>query len=203
MDAPLSITPSPVPLLIFQVPAGEWRCGRQSGSGRPEIWPAPHDWRIATDGDRELGGGTGSTVAEPLGRFERATAVAVGVAAGGGGGYAVFASSNQAGTAILLILSAIFLLIGIQGTSLVRFNTGTNTVELERRKRVERALKEATQEPDLERAEGIVEGIAIAQPSQPYLPEAKAELYRRRLHAAIIELGYQVADVHRSIQMPI
>lgn len=133
--------------------------------------------------------------AEPLGRAERAIAVAVGLAAGGGGGYAVFVSSNQAGTAILLILATIFLLVGIQGTSLIRFSTGTNTVELERRKRVERALKEAAQEPDLERAEGIVEGIAIAQPSLPSLPEAQGLLYQRRLQLAITALGYEPSDV--------
>lgn len=61
---------------------------------------------------------------EPLGRVERGIALAVGIAAGGGGGYAVFVSSNQAGTAILLVLSAIFLLIGVQGTSLIRFSAG-------------------------------------------------------------------------------
>jgi hypothetical protein len=87
---------------------------------------------------------------EPLGTKERATALVIGIATGGGGAYAVFASSNQAGTAILLILSAIFLLIGIQGTSLIRFSTGSNTVELERRRRtVERAVKEiAREEPE-------------------------------------------------------
>jgi hypothetical protein len=145
--------------------------------------------------------GDSTASAEPLSRAVRVTAIAIGLVSGCGGGYAVFASSNQAGTAILLILSAMFLLIGVQGTSLIRFSTGSNTVELERRKRqiVERALKEATEEPGLERAEGIVEGIAIVEPSLPSLPEAEARLYRRRLQYAIDEMGYFTAEVALSL----
>jgi hypothetical protein len=131
---------------------------------------------------------------EPLGKSERITALAVGVAAGGGGGYAVFASTNQAGTAILLILSAIFLLIGIQGTSLIRFSTGSNTVELERRRRiVEQAVKEAAKD-DVERAEGIIEGAGLAIPSLQDFPFAEETLYVRRLELAISELGYRTSS---------
>jgi len=145
-------------------------------------------------GDQESGRDSLPSVAEPLGRVERAAAVTIGIAAAGAGGYAVFSSSNQAGTAILLILSAIFLLIGVQGTSLIRFSTGTSTVELERRRRVERALENAVQEPDLERAEAIVEGIAIGDPSLPSLPEAQARLYKRKLGFTIDQMGYRVTD---------
>jgi hypothetical protein len=145
-------------------------------------------------GKQESENGPATSAPEPLGKAERGTAIAVGTMAGGAGGYAVFASSNQAGTAILLILSAIFLLIGIQGTSLIRFSTGTSTVELERRRRVEQALEKASREPDLERAEGIVEGIAIANPTFPSLPEAQARLYKRKLQLAIEQMGYYTLD---------
>src|SRR6516162_7951910 len=58
-----------------------------------------------------------------------------------GGGYAVFEKSNQAGTAMLLILAAIFLLIGVQGTPLIKFGSSSGSVELERRRR--RKVQEA------------------------------------------------------------
>ena len=129
-------------------------------------------------------------------------ALGVGIAAGAGGGYAVFASGNQAGTAILLILSAIFLLIGIQGTSLIRFSTGSNTVELERRKRtVERAVKEiAKEEP--ERAAGIIEGAELALPalgsiSMSAQMDLMAAQYELKLSAAISSIGYTVTGAER------
>ncbi len=50
---------------------------------------------------------------------ERQIAFAIGVIAGGAGGYAVFASSNQAGTVVLLLISLIFLLAGVEGTPLL------------------------------------------------------------------------------------
>jgi hypothetical protein len=48
----------------------------------------------------------------------------IGVAAGVAGGYAVFASSNQAGTAVLLVISLVFLLTGVEGTSLLSIGSG-------------------------------------------------------------------------------
>ena len=45
---------------------------------------------------------------EPLANWERICALLIGAICGGAGGYAVFEKSNQAGTATLLILAAIF-----------------------------------------------------------------------------------------------
>jgi hypothetical protein len=124
-------------------------------------------------------------------------ALSVGIATGGSGAYAVFASSNQAGTAILLILSAIFLLIGIQGTSLIRFSTGSNTFELERRKRgVEKAVAAAAKE-DPGRAAGIIEGAEIALPSLGSFSASEAIVYEERVAAALNELGYYVSSLAR------
>jgi hypothetical protein len=128
-------------------------------------------------------------------------ALGVGIGAGGGGAYAVFASANQAGTAILLVLSAIFLLVGIQGTSLIRFSTGSNTVELERRGRgvaqraEETAKKIAKQEPG--RALGILEGARLALPalgpiSEHTVTSLLAAEYEITLSAAISAMGYIV-----------
>lgn len=132
---------------------------------------------------------------EPLRRWERTVAVCVGIASGGAGAYAVFASSNQAGTAVLLVASVVFLLIGIQGTPLIHFASGSNSVELERRRRVQRALKRADEEDNLDKAAGIVEGAAIAE---PHLVPMGA-LYEHRLAGAIADLGYRVARETRHL----
>jgi hypothetical protein len=67
---------------------------------------------------------------------------------------------------MLLILAAIFLLIGIQGTPLIKFGSNSGSLELERRrrKRVEQALKQASEENSAEKAEGIVEGVKLVAP---------------------------------------
>lgn len=102
----------------------------------------------------------------------------------------MFASSNQAGTAILLVLSAIFLLIGIQGTSLIRFSSGSNTFELERRKRgIERAVA-AVAEEDPDRAAGIIQGAEIALPALGSFSQSEAMLYEQRILVTLIGLGY-------------
>jgi putative peptidoglycan lipid II flippase len=53
-------------------------------------------------------------------RRERQLAFGLGIVAGGSGGYAVFESSNQAGTVVLLLIALIFLLVAIEGTPLLR-----------------------------------------------------------------------------------
>ena len=55
-----------------------------------------------------------------LTRPQRQAALGLGILAGGGGAYAVFASSNQAGTVVLLLIALVFLLIGVEGTPLLR-----------------------------------------------------------------------------------
>jgi hypothetical protein len=53
-------------------------------------------------------------------RLERQCAVGIGLAAGIAGGLAVFTTSNQVGTAFLLLISLVFLLTGVEGTPLLR-----------------------------------------------------------------------------------
>src|SRR6266702_5760117 len=107
--------------------------------------------------------GDNGELPEPLVKWERICALAIGAICGGAGGYAVFEKSNQAGTAMLLILAAIFLLIGVQGTPLIRFGSSSGSVELERRRRrkVQEALEQANEENNAEKAEGIVEGVKL------------------------------------------
>lgn len=87
------------------------------------------------------------------------------------------------------MLSAIFLLIGIQGTSLIRFSTGSNTFELERRKRnVERAAAEVAKE-DPDRAAGIIQGAEIALPSLGSFTQSEASLYESRVETALLSMA--------------
>jgi putative peptidoglycan lipid II flippase len=53
-------------------------------------------------------------------RLERQCALGIGLASGIAGGIAVFATSNQAGTAFLLLISLVFLVMGVEGTPLLR-----------------------------------------------------------------------------------
>jgi len=68
--------------------------------------------RPADQGERHSG---------QLSRHERQIAIGIGAIAGGTGSYAVFASSNQAGTVLLLLIALIFLLVGVEGTPLLWF----------------------------------------------------------------------------------
>ncbi|WP_131306449.1 hypothetical protein [Micromonospora zingiberis] len=79
----------------------------------------------------------------------------------------MFKTNNQAGTTTLLIAAGVLLLIGIQGTSLVRVSGGSNTAEFERRLRQERFIEAAAQESatNPERAKGMIEGGVILDPS--------------------------------------
>jgi hypothetical protein len=110
----------------------------------------------------------------------------------------VFASSNQAGTAILLVLSAIFLLIGVQGTSLIRFSAGSNTFEMDQRKRgIERQVAAVAKE-DPDRAAGIIEGAEIAFPGLGSFDASEAVVYEERVADAISSQGYDVSNSERS-----
>lgn len=68
----------------------------------------------------------------PLLAWQRWGTSAVGLAAGAAGATAVFRSNNSAGTAALLLLGALFLLVGVVGVVPVRLKFGDNEVTLER-----------------------------------------------------------------------
>jgi hypothetical protein len=105
--------------------------------------------------------------AEPLRRWERIGALVVGLISAAVAGFALFLTSNQAGTAAFTVVAAAFLLIGVQGTALVRMSSGSGTVELERRRRVADAVHRAQElaETEPEVARGIMEGLALVEPS--------------------------------------
>jgi hypothetical protein len=123
---------------------------------------------------------------EPLRSWERAIALVIGTAFAVLAILALFISDNQAGTAALLLVAAAFLLIGVQGTALVRFGSGSTSVELDRRlaAAVQRADEVAEQEPQL--ALGILEGAAIIEPSiGPAASAARAMSYENSVRRAL------------------
>jgi hypothetical protein len=85
-----------------------YRSGRTAGTDTAENGDA----RRAEPGDRRP---------RKLSARGRQLAIAIGLIAGGTGGYAVFASSNEAGTVLLLLIALILLLVGIEGTPLLWF----------------------------------------------------------------------------------
>lgn len=124
--------------------------------------------------------------------FERACCVIVGVIAGGAGGYVAFERSNQLGSAVLLVIGAVFLIVGIQGTRLMRFTSGSNIVELEQKKRtIVDAIEKAQDEGNIEKASGIAEGAAIAAPALGLAKNVGLQ-YELHVASAIVGIGYLV-----------
>ena len=89
-------------------------------------------------GDRRADGN--SREAPLMTRLERQCALGIGLAAGAAGGIAVFATSNQAGTAFLLLISLVFLVMGVEGTPLLRVRGfSADSLKLRRGKAGQRA----------------------------------------------------------------
>jgi hypothetical protein len=129
---------------------------------------------------------------EPPKWLERSVCIAIGVIAGGAGGYTVFERSNQIGSTALLVISTLFLVIGIQGTRLMRFTSGSNGVVLEQKKRLAKAIDKAADEGNIEKVSGIAEGAAIASNKRTsWAGGGAAVLYERQVASVIAYLGYQ------------
>ena len=117
--------------------------------------------------------GTGSQ-AHLLSPRERQAALSIGVLAGGGGAYAVFATSNQAGTAMLLLISLVFLLLGLGGAPLMRLAGRSGIAEQARHARMGQAKEGA----NADQAAALMDGVAGAEPSLVPLNDADAVMYQ-------------------------
>ena len=111
-----------------------------------------------------------------LTRREQQWAIGIGVLAGCAGGYAVFATSNQAGTFMLLLISLVFLLLGLAGTPLMRMSRRTARAEQARHGR--RAVDESIAESIPEQAGRTMEGIGATEPSLFPRHDADGVLYQ-------------------------
>ncbi len=124
--------------------------------------------------------------------LERISCIIIGIIAAGAGGYVAFERSNQLGSAVLLVIGALFLIIGIQGTRLMRFTSGSNIVELEQKKRIiAAAIEKAQEEGNVEKASGIAEGAAIAAPGLGV--RSRGLQYELQVSSAIVGMGYLVS----------
>ena len=106
-------------------------------------------------------------------RLERQCAIGIGAAAGIAGGIAVFTTSNQAGTAFLLLISLIFLVMGVEGTTMVR-GFGADAWRLRRREREQGPGPAPGTAPDPVRATGASDASADHQRTMSYEEEMAA-----------------------------
>jgi hypothetical protein len=130
--------------------------------------------------------------AEPLPLWARVASIVVGVLATAAGAYAVFVSDNQAGTAFLLLIGAVLLVLGMQGTPLRRFASGDNSVELATIRR--RAAVVMTQVASRESPEvfaAVSDAVAAIDPR--IVRPSTGVAYERAVAAALRRVGATVS----------
>jgi putative peptidoglycan lipid II flippase len=145
------------------------RAGERSWLSRSGRNPGTED---AQDSDTAPAG-TAERHPRVLSARERKVAIAVGLVAGVVGGYAVFASSNAAGTVLLLLIALIFLLVGIEGTPLLWFamrpgahRTGKRRIDVPaQRIAPESPPLSVTVPPDLAMPEGLLTAPPVISPT--------------------------------------
>ena len=125
---------------------------------------------------------------EPLPVWARVAAIAIGAGGVAAGGIAVFASSNQAGTAILLLIGAVLLVLGIQGTPLRRFASGANSVEMATiRQRAAEVMTRVESHESPEVVAAVSDAVAAIDPRIPRASSAAA--YQREVASALRRVG--------------
>jgi hypothetical protein len=107
---------------------------------------------------------------------------------GGLGFLAVFKSENEAGTAIALLLAGVLLLVGIQGTPLLKISAGDKSIELQHTRQVmaEKARVEAGERPIV--ANAIIDAYEAADPDasrDPSFAAVKASIYELQAKLAL------------------
>jgi hypothetical protein len=131
--------------------------------------------------------------------WERAASFLFGLGFGGAGVYAIFTTTNQVGSAALVIAGAAFSLIAVQGTRLIRLGSGSASVEMDRLRQAAKIIRqaEAEAERDPERAEGMIEAAAIISPELAESPQQQAMRYEDRVHQALLRTGFKVQREYR------
>jgi hypothetical protein len=131
----------------------------------------------------------------PLFTWERATAAVLGACGAVFGCLAVFITSNQAGSAVLLLISAAFLLIGIQGTPLTKLTSGSNTLELDKRRIGQQLFQKARKEKDPEVAQAYEEAASLVLQGVQHAPMTLTDVargYEHRVLQAFHRIGVEV-----------
>jgi hypothetical protein len=125
---------------------------------------------------------------EPLPVWSRVAAITLGAVGVTAGGVAVFVSRNQAGTAFLLLIGAVLLVLGIQGTPMRRLASGDNSVELATiRQRAAAVLTRVETSESPEVVAAVSDAVAAIDPRLPRASSAAA--YQRAVAAALRRVG--------------
>ncbi len=152
-------------------------------------------------GDGELDLPEDDYAPDPMVHWERGLAVLIGLAAGVPGVFAVFDSSNQAGTAVLLIAAVAFLLIGVQGTPLIKLASGQNSVEMTQRRIGKKLLGKARSTDNPVEKDAYADAAVIAAPNLEDNPVIKAVQYEKKIlniFRAAMPNGYTPVTIGRS-----
>ena len=109
-------------------------------------------------------------------------ATLAGVASMGSGGVATYVSDNQVGTGVLLLAGAGFLLMGFQGTPLIRIGGKDANIELERReRRAVKAITETEAQEGPERAQQIADVLVSIDPDLARSPAFRTLEYENNV----------------------
>jgi hypothetical protein len=119
---------------------------------------------------------------KPLSTGERTLAVLLGAAITGAGVAAIFVKNNGPGALALIVVGAVFLLVGITGVIVTSLKVGGNEVVLERVREAQAAFAQG----DSKRATAIVQELASpTSPSMTLVPEA---LERSRYEKSVMDV---------------
>ena len=134
----------------------------------------------------------------PLVAWERLIALVSGAASIVFGTLAIFKTESEAGPAVLVLVGAALLLVGIQATPLIKLGGDKASIELGRRRAAaQRAVDEAVAESPPEVAQSVIQAVAAVEPTvQRYAALASARLlYESSVSSALMRLGYSVDRV--------
>lgn len=138
----------------------------------------------------------------PLDPKERIGAAVAGIIFGGAGGASVFLSENQAGSAALLLIAAVFLLMGIQGTAVRK--AGKDSFDFAQKPAAQIVARSAELSEDDRPSEALayIEGAVAASPQlgESTLVQESAGLAYER--AVIAELQRIVPDMSAQVMAP-
>ncbi|MEY9930425.1 hypothetical protein ABH926_005070 [Catenulispora sp. GP43] len=138
----------------------------------------PDETEARTDSDAGAGG-------EPLSRWQRIAACALGLSSAGAGGVSVFLTTNQAGSVALLGVGAGFLIMGVNGTPIIKAKL--KDYELTMAPRRHRVVEQALSEPPEEASKtlDVLQQIDPGARTDPAVRRAIGEVYQAEVHAAL------------------
>ena len=127
----------------------------------------------------------------PLAWWQRALAGLVGVAMTGAGGYSVFKTTNQAGSATLLIFGCIFMISSLNGAQIQGLKLKDSDISWYKTKVRREYAKVAEQEPP-QQARKLLDALSTVDPQaarDPLVQRVSVEVYVRQIFEALDRLA--------------